>query len=189
MQNIPSDTTPVLLTTVAGAFVQFCSVSDASHFSCCQSIRGHKARRTLSYRKAAIVAVFLFVQVCSAQQTETPAKHSFLDWKNTTLMSVAAGGHVWAAKEYNGPQYTSTEVMELTYHQNFSFHPAYSYAKEFSQMGMATLLAYVFHRTNHHKMERWFLVGDSVAAYGSGWVYAKHYNQVDCQIQSAACKR
>ena len=139
-------------------------------------------------RMLVIFAVFFLFQACSAQQNEEP-QHNFLNWRNITIMSTAAGGHVWAAKEYNGPGYTASEVMELKYHQNFSFHPGYSYAKEFSQMGLATTLAYVFHRTNHHKMERWFLVGDSFVAYGSGWVYAKHYNQVDCQIQSAACKR
>src|SRR5215831_3911733 len=91
-----------------------------------------------------VLATLPFFQICGAQQTEDPTKHNFLDWKNTTLMSVAAGGHIWAAKEYNGPQYTAAEVMELTYNQQFSTHNSYSYVKEFSQMGAATLLSYVF---------------------------------------------
>ena len=136
-------------------------------------------------RNLTLVLIAVLPLAGYAQQNE--AQHKFLDWKNITIMSTAAGGHVWAAKEYNGPGYTNTEVMELTYQQEFSFHPSYSYAKEFSQMGMATALAYVFHRTNHHKLERWFLAGDSFVAYGSGWIYTRQYHHIDCQIGSVVC--
>jgi hypothetical protein len=60
-------------------------------------------------RMLVISAVFFLFQACSAQQDEEP-QHKFLNWRNITIMSTAAGGHVWATKEYNGPGYTATEV-------------------------------------------------------------------------------
>jgi hypothetical protein len=115
-----------------------------------------------------VLAVFAVCRTCDAQNIEAAAPHNCLEWKNLTIMSTAAGGHVWAAKEYNGQGHTSTEVMEVTYQQKFNFRSGYIYAKEFSQMSAVTLLSYIYLRSNHHKLERWFFGG---GFFRSGWIW------------------
>lgn len=107
MKWILSNAMSSIRTAVVGAHSQAVSSGRTWLSSRSQRIRRQSTNRIFRSFIIALIVVGPFYRNCSAQQTEAPEQHSFLDWKNTTLMSIAAGGHVWAAKEYNGPQYAA----------------------------------------------------------------------------------
>lgn len=102
---------------------------------------------------------------------QAPPVHAFWDKENILLFSGVA---VFRALDY-----TSTKNMlargreEILLPDDVVDNSAGFAALEAAATATSVGISYIFHRTGHHKMERWLSIGHlSVTAFGAGRNYA-----------------
>jgi hypothetical protein len=100
-----------------------------------------------------------------------PGNHAFWDRTNLLLFSGVA--------LFRGMDYASTRNFqargrqEVLLPQDVVNNSAGFAGVEAAGAATSVGISYLFHRTGHHKMERWLSVGHiSVAAFGVGWNYS-----------------
>jgi hypothetical protein len=107
----------------------------------------------------------------TARDQLTPAVHRFWDRKNILLFSGVA--------VFRGLDYASTRNFERRGRQEVLIpDDIVNNSAGFASLeaaGAATSIgiSYIFHRTGHHKMERWLSAGHiGVTAFGVAWNYS-----------------
>lgn len=97
--------------------------------------------------------------------------HRFWDRKNVLLFSGIA--------VFRGLDYASTRNFEARGRQevlipdDIVFNSAGFASLEAAGAATSVGISYIFHRTGHHKMERWLSIGHiGVTAFGVGWNYS-----------------
>ena len=113
-------------------------------------------------------------EVLQAPSTARPAlsqPHRFFDCKNILLFSGIA--------VFRGLDYASTRNMQARGRQEVLLpddvvnNSAGFASLEAAATATSVGISYLFHRTGHHKMERWLSIGHiSVTAFGVGWNYS-----------------
>lgn len=100
-----------------------------------------------------------------------PPQHRFWDRKNILLFSGVA--------VFRGLDYASTRNFERRGRQevlipdDIVFNSAGFASLEAAGAATSVGISYIFHRTGHHKMERWLSIGHiGVTAFGVGWNYS-----------------
>jgi hypothetical protein len=100
-----------------------------------------------------------------------PGNHAFWDRTNILLFSGVA--------VFRGLDYASTRNFqargreEVLLAQDVVNNSAAFAGVEAAGAATSVGISYLFHRTGHHKMERWLSIGHiSVAAFGVGWNYS-----------------
>jgi hypothetical protein len=100
-----------------------------------------------------------------------PGNHAFWDRTNLLLFSGVA--------LFRGMDYASTRNFqargrqEVLLPQDVVNNSAGFAGVEAAGAATSVGISYLFHRTGHHKMERWLSIGHiSVAAFGVGWNYS-----------------
>lgn len=100
-----------------------------------------------------------------------PPEHHFWDRKNALLFSGIA--------VFRGLDYASTRNFEARGRQevlipdDIVFNSAGFASLEAAGAATSVGISYIFHRTGHHKMERWVSIGHiGVTAFGVGWNYS-----------------
>jgi hypothetical protein len=100
-----------------------------------------------------------------------PGDHAFWDRTNLLLFSGVA--------LFRGMDYASTRNFqargrkEVLLAQDVVKNSAAFAGVEAAGAATSVGISYLFHRTGHHKMERWLSIGHiSVAAFGVGWNYS-----------------
>ena len=100
-----------------------------------------------------------------------PTEHRFWDRKNILLFSGVA--------VFRGLDYASTKNFERRGRQEVLIpddivnNSAGFAALEAAGAATSVGISYIFHRTGHHKMERWLSIGHiSVTAFGVAWNYS-----------------
>lgn len=134
-----------------------------------------------------LVLLFIASPYAKSQQIESPAQdaptapksviadytpqHRFWDRKNILLFSGVA--------VFRGLDYASTRNFERRGRQEVLIpDDVVNNSAGFASLeaaGAATSvgISYIFHRTGHHKMERWLSAGHiGVTAFGVGWNYS-----------------
>lgn len=103
--------------------------------------------------------------------SNTPPTHRFWDRKNVLLFSGIA--------VFRGLDYASTRNFEARGRQevlipdDIVFNSAGFASLEAAGAATSVGISYIFHRTGHHKMERWLSIGHiGVTAFGVGWNYS-----------------
>jgi hypothetical protein len=135
------------------------------------------------------VVGFIFVALCTAAQSQeapnhaspiapssiitahSPTEHRFWDRENILLFSGVA--------VFRGLDFASTKNFERRGRQEVLIpddivnnSPGFA-ALEAAGAATSIGLSYIFHRTGHHKMERWLSIGHiSVTAFGVAWNYS-----------------
>ena len=113
--------------------------------------------------------------VASADPISVPSaptpQHRFWDRKNILLFSGVA--------VFRGLDYASTRNFEARGRQevlipdDIVFNSAGFASLEAAGAATSVGISYIFHRTGHHKMERWVSIGHiGVTAFGVGWNYS-----------------
>ena len=104
-------------------------------------------------------------------QTPKPVPHAFWDRTNILLFSGIA--------VFRGLDYASTRNFqargrtEILLAQDVVNNSAAFAAVEAAGTATSVGISYIFHRTGHHKMERWLSIAHiSVTAFGVGWNYS-----------------
>lgn len=129
----------------------------------------------------ALFAVVALCTVGAAQTGPAPdpitaptapvAQHRFWDRENILLFSGVA--------VFRGLDYASTRNFEARGRQEVLIpddivnNSAGFASLEAAGAATSVGISYIFHRTGHHKMERWLSIGHiSVTAFGVGWNYS-----------------
>ena len=123
----------------------------------------------------AVLAVSAVAQTKSGDDPVVPAapvsQHRFWDRENILLFSGIA--------VFRGLDYASTRNFEARGRQEVLIpddivnNSAGFASLEAAGAATSVGISYVFHRTGHHKMERWLSIGHiSVTAFGVGWNYS-----------------
>jgi hypothetical protein len=110
--------------------------------------------------------------LCAPQTTSVAEKqHRFFDRKNVLLFSGVA--------VFRGLDYASTRNFERRGRQEVLIpddivnNSAGFASLEAAGAATSVVISYLFHRTGHHKMERWLSAGHiGVTAFGVGWNYS-----------------
>ena len=122
-----------------------------------------------------LISTSLFAQDCTqapaAPEKDAPPVHRFWDRKNILLFSGVA--------VFRGLDYASTRNFERRGRQEVLIpDDIVNNSAGFASLeaaGAATSIgiSYIFHRTGHHKMERWLSAGHiGVTAFGVAWNYS-----------------
>lgn len=136
-------------------------------------------------RTALITACLLFLPptvLCqnlqaplSPQSVPAPQQHRFFDRKNILLFSGVA--------VFRGLDYASTRNMQARGRQEVLLpddvvnNSAGFASLEAAAAATSVGISYIFHRTGHHKMERWLSIGHvSVTGFGVAWNYSLKSN-------------
>ena len=123
----------------------------------------------------AALAVSAVGQTKSGDDTAVPAapvsQHRFWDRENILLFSGIA--------VFRGLDYASTRNFEARGRQEVLIpddivnNSAGFASLEAAGAATSVGISYIFHRTGHHKMERWLSIGHiGVTAFGVGWNYS-----------------
>ena len=115
------------------------------------------------------------LQAPSATRPVPVPRHRFFDRKNILLFTGIA--------VFRGLDYASTRNMQARGRQEVLLpddvvnNSAGFASLEAAATATSVGISYVFHRTGHHKMERWLsLAHISVTAFGVGWNYSLKSN-------------
>jgi len=115
------------------------------------------------------------LQAPSATRLVPAPQHRFFDRKNILLFTGIA--------VFRGLDYASTRNMQARGRQEVLLpddvvnNSAGFASLEAAATATSVGISYVFHRTGHHKMERWLSLGHiSVTGFGVGWNYSLKSN-------------
>lgn len=128
-----------------------------------------------------VLLIIFAVDACACAQAQLPAtpvitppqvnQHRFWDKKNILLFSGVA--------VFRGLDYASTRNFERRGRQEVLIpddvvnNSAGFASLEAAATATSVGVSYIFHRTGHHKMERWLSAGHiGVTAFGVAWNYS-----------------
>lgn len=110
-------------------------------------------------------------QVPAAPETDAPPVHRFWDRENILLFS---GVGVFRGLDYASTRnFQARGRTEILLPDDVVDNSAGFASLEAAATATSVGISYIFHRTGHHKMERWLSIGHiGVTAFGVAWNYS-----------------